>query len=301
MRYLITGATGFIGKRLLGMLRERGDEIYVLSRNPVRAGALPGVREAFGWPDHETPFPVAALHGVDAVINLAGEPVIGRFTEGHKKKVLESRVFGTRALVEAMAHVDPRPRVLVSSSAVGYYGDRGDETLTEASPSGQGFLAEVCRRWEDEARKAEPLGVRTAVIRTGIVLGRGGGMLKQILPPFRLGLGGPLGNGQFWMPWIHIDDLCRLYLHAATEGLAPAYNGSAPHPVTNLVFTKVLGHVVRRPTLFRVPRLAMRAALGEGAVDAALQSAKALPNAAEREGFRFLYPHLEAALQAEAR
>ena len=207
------------------------------------------------WDPLDGPPPAEAFDGVDVVFHLAGESVAeGRWTAAQKARIRESRVLGTRHLVEGISRAERRPRVLVSASAVGYYGDRGDEELTESSPPASDFLAEVCIAWEKEALAAEEAGVRVVTARTGIVLGAGGGALGKMLTPFKLGAGGPLGNGRQWMPWIHVDDLARLYLHAAdTDAVRGPMNAVAPNPVTNSEFTKALGRAVHRPAFMPAP------------------------------------------------
>ncbi|NCY25136.1 MAG: TIGR01777 family protein, partial [Alphaproteobacteria bacterium] len=214
MKALVTGATGFVGPRLLRLLRSP----VVLSRDPERArgalGSLAG--DVIRWDPLAGPPPRQAFDGVDVVLHLAGESVsAGRWTAKQKARIRDSRVIGTRNLVLGIAQAEPRPRTLVSASAVGYYGDRGDEELVESSPPGRDFLADVCVEWEREALAAESHGVRVVTARTGIVLGSGGGALAKMLTPFKLGGGGPLGSGRQWMPWIHVADLARLYVHAA--------------------------------------------------------------------------------------
>ncbi len=271
MRALVTGATGFIGRPLLSKL----DAAAVLTRDPERARrSLPGA-DAHAWAPEVGPPPDAAFRGVDVVFNLAGEPVAeGRWTAERKRRIRDSRVLGTRNLVAGLAAQASRPRVLVSASAVGYYGDRGDEELDEGSAAGSGFLAEVCVEWEREAMAAERLGVRVVCVRTGIVLGRsspaaggcagstggcdgaarcarrGGGALGRMLTPFRFGVGGRLGSGRQWMPWIHLDDVVGIMLHACREeGVRGAINAVGPRPVTNAELTRALGRALHRPAI----------------------------------------------------
>jgi uncharacterized protein (TIGR01777 family) len=296
MKALITGATGFVGQRLI----ERLVQPTILTRDAQRARQKLGskIADAVAW-DLSRPPPVQALEGIDAVFHLAGEPVAeGRWTAAKKARIRDSRVLGTQRLVEAIRQCSRRPRVLVSASAVGYYGSRGDEWLEESSPPGSDFLARVCQEWEQEARAAEELGVRVVSIRIGIVLGRGGGALARMLLPFRLGLGSPLGSGQQYMPWIHLEDLVRLFLFAAEQPeLRGPVNGVAPHPVTNREFTRVLARVLRRSAFLPpVPALVLRLALGEF-VEVLLASQRVRPAAALAAGFSFQYPELEAALR----
>lgn len=296
MHVLITGATGFIGRQLLARLAADGMQLSVVARNPAKSGSLPGSPAMHAWAGGDAPFPSAALAGVDAVVNLAGEPVNGRFTDEHKRRVYDSRVLGTRRLVEAMIKAGGVAK-LVSASAIGYYGERGDEILTEDSTAGYGFLADVCRGWEAEARKAEAHGIAVTRARIGIVLGARGGALKAMLPAFKLGLGGPLGGGRGWMSWIHEDDVVGLLAHALDLERAPVYNLVAPEPVTNAAFTKALGRAVHRPTLFPVPRFALKTVLGEMA-DVVLMSDRVIPAQAQKDGYIFRYPRLDGALRA---
>jgi uncharacterized protein (TIGR01777 family) len=242
------------------------------------------------------PPPEEGLRDADAVINLAGEPVAQRWNDDVKRRIRESRVTGTRNLVAGMAKLAKRPAVLVCSSAVGYYGSRGDQILDESSAPGDDFLAGVCVEWEKEAQAAEPLGVRVARIRTGIVLDARGGALQRMLPPFKLGLGGRLGHGGNWMSWIHAEDLVELYRFALeTSSAHGPFNGTAPSPVTNSDFTKALADAVHRPAIFPVPELALKLLFGEmGTV--LLSSQRAVPRAAVDAGFRFRFPELAGAL-----
>jgi len=297
MRALVTGATGFVGKRLLSRL----ERPVVLSRDAAKAEqALEkyDVR-AFAWdPQNEQP-PAAAFEGIDTVFHLAGEPVAeGRWTAAKKMRLRESRVAGTRNLVAALGKLSVKPKVLVSASAVGFYGSRGDEVLTETASPQTDFLAEICSAWEHESHAAKELGIRVVNPRIGIVLGEKGGALAKMLPPFYLGLGSPLGNGRQYMPWIHIDDLVELLLFAATnDRLSGPVNATAPTPVTNREFTKALGHALHRPTFFPpVPGFMLNLMLGEFA-KVLLTSQRAVPRAALDAGFQFKYSELEPALK----
>jgi uncharacterized protein (TIGR01777 family) len=239
-----------------------------------------------------------SLRGVGAVFHLAGEPIAGgRWNEARKERIRSSRVAGTRALVESIANMEDKPRVLVCASAVGYYGSRGDEILAEDATEGDDFLAQVCVAWEREARAAERHGVRVVSLRLGIVLAKEGGALGKLLPLFRSGLGGPLGEGRQWMPWIHVDDVVGLFLHAARyEALHGPVNAVAPEEVTNETFTRELARAVHRPAFLRVPKLAVRMALGEAAT-AVFASQRAVPKIALASGYTFRYPTLRAALE----
>ncbi|HEY2762386.1 MAG TPA: TIGR01777 family oxidoreductase [Pirellulales bacterium] len=297
MRALVTGATGFVGRRLL----ERLDRPIVLSRdaNRARQSLAKYDTTVLPWnPMADQPPPLEAFEGVDTVFNLAGEPVAeGRWTKAKKHRIRESRVAGTHHLVQAIERLTHRPLVLVSASAVGYYGSRGGEILTESATSGNDFLAEVCAAWEEKARTADGLGVRVVYLRTGIVLGPHGGALKKMLPPFKLGLGGPLGSGRQWVPWIHLNDLVEMYLFAAAHvDLNGPVNGVAPNPVTNKQFTKSLAAAVHRPAILPVPYPAVRIAFGEIA-KVLFGSQRAVPSAALAHGFKFRYETLDAALR----
>lgn len=297
MRVLVTGATGFVGKRLLTKLHQP----VLLSRNPRQAEKTfsgCGI-QAFAWDPENQPAPADAFAGIDAVIHLAGEPVAeGRWTAAKKVRMRESRVVGTRNLVQTLVQLPVKPKVLISASAVGYYGDRGDERLTEQSAPQDDFLAEICVAWERETQRASEAGIRVVNPRIGIVLGEGGGALAKMLPPFLMGVGSPLGSGKQYMPWIHLDDLCELLLFAVKQpSLVGPINATAPHPVTNRDFTHTLGKVLRRPTFFpAVPGFALRLVLGEFA-RVLLMSQNAIPAAALAAGFQFQFAELESALR----
>ena len=297
MKALVTGASGFVGRRLLSKL----EEPVVLTRDEKKAAKAlePFHAKAFTWDPMAGPPPAAAFDGVDTVFHLAGDPVAdGRWTEKKKARIRDSRIIGTRNLVAGIRDLAKKPKSLVSASAVGYYGSRGKEEIDERSPPGSDFLAEVCAGWEKEATTARELGIRVVPIRTGIVLGKNGGALAKMLTPFKLGLGSPLGDGQQYMPWIHIDDLVEVMLFAAREPtLNGPLNGTAPHPVTNRDFTKTLGRVLGRPTFMpAVPPLALKVLFGQfGQV--LLDSQRAIPTAALAAGFAFRFPELEPALR----
>lgn len=295
MRALVTGATGFIGKRLIRSL----ERPVVLTRNPDAAQKVLGDVEAICWEPESGPPARHAFEGVDAVYHLAGEPVAeGRWTREKKDRIRDSRVLGTHNLVTALESLKNRPRVLIAASAVGYYGSRGDETLDENSKPGEDYLAEVCQAWEEEARSASLLGIRVVTPRIGIVLGKDGGALKKMLLPFKLGLGGRLGTGRHWMPWVQVDDLVGLILHAFThDEISGAMNAVSPAPVTNHEFTRTLAAALHRPAIFPAPEFALRLALGE-VTAVLLASQRVMPRVAEKTGYQFRYPTLDGAIRA---
>jgi uncharacterized protein (TIGR01777 family) len=274
MNIAITGASGFVGSRLTDRLRSEGHSVKAISlRNNLN-------------PDD--------LAEMTAVVHLAGEPVAQRWSSEVRRKILESRQEGTRKLVKALQ--PSPPNVLVSASAIGYYGERGDETLTEQSAPGTGFLCDVAKIWEDEALKAADFGVRVARLRIGMVLGPGGGALQKMLLPFRLGLGARLGNGRQWVSWIHREDLVSLICFVIREKtLRGALNATSPNPVTNAEFTKALGTALHRPAIFAAPRFALKLLYGDMA-EVILESQRVLPEATLAAGFEFEYPDLQGAL-----
>ena len=297
MRALITGATGFIGSALSHRLRQKGHEVWALSRDGDSAARhVPAISRAFTWDPMAGPAPTEALEGVEAVVHLAGESVAGRWSARKREAIEQSRVVGTANLVAAIAELSQRPRVLVSSSAIGFYGDRGEEPLTEDSASGDDFLAHVSQAWEAAARDAEGLGLTVVRLRTGIVLGRGGGALKEMLLPAKLGLGGPLGSGKQWWSWIHIDDAVGIIEHALSMKFSTALNNTAPVPVRQIEFAKALGRVLHRPAFAPAPAFALKLVLGGFAVEL-LSSKRVLPEATRASGYEFRFPELGAALE----
>lgn len=295
MTYLVTGATGFIGTRLVKYLLARGDAVYYLARK--RSTKLPSQASFHPWDLSEKP-ELNALSRIDVIFHLVGEPIAQRWSEKIKQRIYDSRIDGTRRLVGAIRELKHKPYSLISASAVGYYGDRGSETLTETAGPGHDFLAELCRDWEREALHARELGTRVVPIRIAAVLGRDGGMLKAILPIFRLGIGGKLGNGKQWVSWIHIDDLVKLLVFAADNAsVTGVLNASSPQPVTNAQFTNALSLALHRPSFVPVPKFALKFVMGEVA-DFLFNSSRVIPAAAEQAGFRFEYPAIEPALKA---
>lgn len=294
MRALVTGATGFIGRHLLAQIAEP----VVLTRRPEQFPASRSGAEVHGWDSLADRPPAAAFRGVEVVFHLAGEPVAeGRWTAAKKERIRESRRVGTANLVQGLREVAERPPVLVSASAVGIYGDRGDETLDESSPPADDFLAHVCRQWEEASAGARELGLRVVNPRIGIVLGRDGGALAKMLMPFKLGAGGRLAGGRQWMPWIHVDDLVGLLLHAARQTeLNGPMNAVGPQPVTNRDFTQALARTLRRPAVFPMPGPMLKLAFGQFA-EVLLASQRVLPRVALASGYRFQFAELSAALE----
>lgn len=299
MKVLITGGTGLLGRSLCLKLLESGHEPVVLSRNAaVARGKVPPEVQLIQWLPGVEGLPKEALEGVEAVINLAGENIgAGRWTASRKQAIRQSRLTVTRELVEVFRKVTKRPKVFISGSAIGYYGHRGDEKLTEVSPPGHDFLAEVCRAWELEAERARELGIRVVTLRTGIVLAREGGVLSRMVTPFRLFLGGPLGSGEQWVSWIHITDavgIIQMVLERTT--VDGPVNLTAPEPVQMKDFAYVLGRVLNRPSSLRIPAWVLRMALGEMA-DLLLTGQRVLPARVIQEGYKFRHPELVGALE----
>jgi uncharacterized protein len=294
MNYLVTGASGFIGRHLVDTLLAAGHTVNYLGRK--RSQAIDQRAAFFSWNINQEP-PLDCVCRLDASVHLTGEPIAQRWNAEVKRRLYDSRVESTRNLVSAIAKLKYKPSVLVSGSAIGYYGERGGEVLTEDSAPGTGFISDLCVKWETEAMKAVGFGVRVVPVRTSIVLGRDGGALKQMAALFRFGLGGKLGSGRQWMSWIHINDMIRLLVFAANEPtLTAPVNGCSPNPVTNAEFTSELAQTLHRPALFSVPKFALRLILGEVA-NHVFESIRVLPKAAQRHGFDFEYPSLPAALE----
>lgn len=295
MKILISGASGLIGKTLVEALQALGYEIKTLVRDQQKVS-----ERAIFWNPERGILDVAALEGFDACVHLSGENIAsGRWTAFKKQKILDSRVQSTRTLVSALVRLQRPPKVLVSGSAIGYYGDRGEEICTESSAEGHGFLPEVCHKWEEAAHPAEDRGIRTVYLRTGIVLSPRGGALAKMLLPFKLGLGGILGSGKQYMSWIALEDLVELILFALKhESVKGALNGVAPNPVTNAEFTQALGKELNRPTILPVPAFALKLIFGkEMAEEMLLSSTRAVPEKALKQGYKFQYPTLQGALK----
>ncbi len=294
MKITISGASGLIGRPLMKSLGNAGHSLHVLSRH-AGMNVPAGVRVS-AWDPVKSEAPADSLREADAVVHLAGETVAQRWTVEAKRRIRDSRVIGTRNLVQALAKLPQRPEALLCASGVGYYGSRGDEILEESSGPGTGYLADVCKTWEDEARGAEALGMRVVRVRIGIVLDPRGGALQSMLPPFRIGLGGRMGSGRQWMSWIHIQDLVELFRYAAERpAVRGVVNGTAPNPVVNADFTRALASVLRRPAIFPAPEFMMHLIFGEMA-SLLFESQRAIPKETEAAGFTFRFPQLPAAL-----
>ena len=298
MRVTVTGASGLIGRALIKSLLSGGHSVVALVRDPERVGKGLGSAEIAQWNPMIGAPPLSALNGVDAVVHLAGEPVAeNRWTASRKALIRDSRVIGTHNLVNGMRSASKPPGVLLSGSAIGYYGSRGDELLDEQSSNGSDFLANVCAEWEMEAAASRQLGTRVVTLRTGIVLANDGGALPMIVKPFHYFAGGPLGDGRQWMSWIHIADQVGLMRHALENAeITGPLNLTAPEPVRNAVFASTLGSVLGRPSLLPAPRFALGIFLGER-VDVLVGSQKVLPQVAQRSGYVFRYPELRLALR----
>lgn len=298
MRVLVSGASGMIGSAVCDALLARGDEVVGLSRDPERARETNPTVTWYRWdPASERP-PELALENADAVVNLVGEEINQRLTDAAKRRIRESRVRATKNLVDGMLAANPTPRVLVSGSAIGYYGDRGAAMLDESAPAADGFVPELVADWEREAEAAAKGGVRVVVTRSGLVLDPDGGLLRQLLLPFRLGVGGPLAGGDQFMPWIHIDDEVALILWAIDDDeVSGVINATAPNPVSNREFSKALGRALGRPSFVPAPRFAIAALRGEELAEQVLGSYRVIPRRALDLGFAFRFTELEPALQ----
>ncbi len=295
MKIVASGLSGFIGGELKKALSDRHELVCLKRKGPLKRQS--GYREVL-WDPQASGEWVKEIDGADAVINLSGEPIAGkRWTATQKKELILSRLTTTRALVEVIGKAATKPRVLLNASAIGYYGDRGTEPLEEASKPGAGFLPDLCKEWERQASKAEAYGVRVVLLRTGIVLGRGGGALAKMLPSFRLGLGGPLGSGRQVMSWIHLEDVVGTILFALENtAVRGPVNLTAPEPVSMSEFARQLGKALRRPAVLPAPTFVLKALLGEMS-ELLLTGQKVLPQALLSAGYRFRYPALEPALK----
>ncbi|MEU7891641.1 TIGR01777 family oxidoreductase [Nonomuraea sp. NPDC049152] len=295
MAIIVTGASGLLGQALVGALTEEGEQVVRLVRRPPTSGD-----ESLWQPDKGL-VDQAVLEGAEAVVHLAGAGLgEHRWSDAYRREIVDSRMSGTRTLVTALKGLNRPPQLLLSASGAGFYGDTGDRVTDESGPRGEGFLAELCERWEAEARKAEQAGIRTAQLRTAITLSARGGALKQLLPVFRMGLGAPLGSGRQWWAWISLDDWIRAVLHILrNRGIEGPVNVAAPEPVTNKEFTTALGRAMKKPTMpIAVPGFALRAGLGGLADEGLLIGQRAVPSKLLDSGFRFLHPTLDEALAA---
>ena len=297
MKVAITGATGFVGRRLVERLQEQGHQPLILTRNPAAAQRAFPTLEIIAYTPTESGSWQQAIAGCDAVVNLAGEPIAeSRWTPKHKQEILNSRQLGTQKIVEAIAQANPKPAVLVNASAIGYYGTSETATFDETSPAGNDFLAEVCQAWEAEAKKVKDAEVRLVILRLGIVLGNGGALAKMI-PPFKLFAGGPLGTGRQWFSWIHRDDLVNLILEALNRpDIEGVLNATALNPVRMSELCQNLGKTLERPSWLPVPSFALEALLGEGA-KVVLEGQQVLPKRTTSYGFEYQYPTLKQALE----
>lgn len=296
MKVAITGATGFVGSRLVERLQAEGHQPLILTRNRSAALRTFPKLEIVDYTPTESGSWQKAIAGCEAVVHLAGEPIAeNRWTPQHKQEILNSRQLGTQKIVEAIAQANPKPKVLVNASAIGYYGTSETASFDETSSPGSDFLAEVCQAWESEAQKVKDYGVRLVILRLGIVLGNGGALAKMI-PPFKMFAGGPLGSGQQWFSWIHRDDLVNLIIQALTRtDIEGVLNATAPNPVRMSEFCQALGDVLNRPSWLPVPSFALEALLGEGAM-VVLEGQQVLPKRATSSGFNYQYPTVKSAL-----
>jgi uncharacterized protein (TIGR01777 family) len=303
MKVLVTGATGFVGKRVVKQLLDKGDEVVVLTRNIAKGALCLGSKcKYFLWNDTTMAPPAEAFAGVDGVIHLMGEGIAEkRWSESQKKKIYDSRIITTSKIVEVIEGLEKKPSVFVSASGVGIYGNRGDEEVTEQSSLASDFLAQVCKDWEAEANKAKKLGLRVVIVRTGVVLGQDGGALKKMLPIFKLGAGGPVGSGKQYMSWIHVDDLAGMYVEAVkNNSLEGIFNGTAPYPATSKEFARQLGKTLGRPAFAPAPAPALKLVFGEMS-QILLEGQKVLPVKFKENKFRFRFPTLEMALKESTR
>jgi uncharacterized protein len=295
MKVLITGASGLIGTALQKSFEEKGYEMLLASRSEPKDKNQIRWSMDTGFADDDLP----RLEGLDAVIHLAGENVSGlRWTDEKKKAIRDSRVFGTRTMIEAFARLEKKPKVFITGSAIGFYGDRDDDEMTETSSAGDTFLAKVCKEWEAESRRAEDMGIRTVLLRTGIVLSKDGGALATMLTPFKLGVGGVVGSGKQWMSWVSLDDVVAIINFALeNESLRGAVNVASPNPVTNEEFTKTLGSVLYRPTFLPLPEFAVNLVFGEMGDALLLASTRVIPKRLADAGYEFKYTDLKTAIE----
>ena len=295
MKIRITGASGLIGKALQDSFAEKGYEMLLATRGEPKHENQVQWSVEYGCSNED----LSRLEGLDAIVHLAGEGIAGlRWTDEKKKAIRESRVEGTRNLVNTLADLKQKPKVLIAGSAMGFYGDRGDEIVTETSRAGDTFLSEVCKDWEAESRRAEDSGIRTVLLRTAIVLSKDGGALATMLTPFKLGVGGVVGSGKQWMSWISLDDVIGIINYAIeNENLRGAVNVASPNPVTNEEFTKTLGEVLYRPTILPLPEFAVNLVFGEMGDALLIDSTRVEPKRLQDAGYKFKFTHLKSALE----
>lgn len=302
MKVLVTGASGFVGRRVVAQLLQKNHEVVVTTRNLAKAAVVLGSQCKYVlWTDTQAFPPAEAFDGVDAVINLMGENIgEKKWDESQKKKIYDSRIHGTRLLVDAMKALPKKPKVLVSASAIGIYGAHGDEAIDENATPGNDFLATVCKDWEAEANKAKEAGIRVVILRTGVVFGKNGGALKKMLPVFKLGLGGKVGSGKQYMSWIHVDDLASMYVQAVEDNtMSGPFNAVSPYPVTNAEFSKALGKRLGRPAILPAPAFAIKKVLGEMST-IVLDGAKVVPAKFKERRFQYRSASLEKTLKESA-
>ncbi len=291
MKILISGSTGFIGSRLIPKLIASGHEVTRLVRSSHNPGLL--------WDPYKSEVDISRLEGYDAFVHLSGESINGRWTNAKKKKILDSRIISTRFLAECISKLKNPPKAFICSSAIGFYGNRNNEELTEDSSAGTGFLAEVCKAWEAATKPIQQTGIRVVNVRTGLVLSPEGGALKQLLFPFKIGVGGVVGSGKQWWSWITLNDLLRIYQYSIeTNGIKGAINGVSSSPVTNKTFVKTLGKVLHRPAIFPLPSIAVKLIFGEMGQELLLDGQKVIPKKLNDSGFKFEQIELEAALKS---
>jgi len=295
MRILITGASGLIGTALQKSFEEKGYEMLLASRSEPKSERDIQWNADAGFADED----LLRLEGLDAVIHFAGESISAlRWTDEKKKAIRDSRVHGTRTMIEAFARLEKKPKVFISASAIGFYGDRGDEEMTETSSVGDTFLSEVSKEWESESRRAEDMGIRTVLLRNGIVLSKDGGALATMMTPFKLGVGGVVGSGKQWMSWVSLDDAVGIVNYALeNENLRGAVNVVSPNPVTNEEFTKTLGEVLYRPTFLPLPEFVVNLVFGEMGDALLIDSTRVVPKRLLDSGFKFRYPEIKSALE----